>query len=317
MMKWFLFAVPVVLLAGVAAAVYIWRGREAAPDPGRIAFWQEAQGDAPNLFVMDPDGSGRPRALVKGFEPAWSPDGELIAFTLEENPLRTATSDIWVLHVDDPDRVRRLATLAPLYAKHPHWSPDGKMIAFEAVAPSDENPNYDIYVIPASGGTVTALTRTAADEGAPSWSPDGREIAYWHYGDPELDSPDIWVMNADGSEQRAVTHTRDFDYSPAWSPDGEQIAFQRQYPAPGSAINNEIVVVNTDGSGFRRLTRNGSFDDFEPAWSPDGNQIAFMSDRTGVEELFVIDADGGGLEQLTRHSADSGGYLGPAWGPSP
>jgi TolB protein len=71
-------------------------------------------------------------------------------------------------------------------------------------------------------------------------------------------------MKADGSEQRALTQTPDYDYSPAWSPDGERIAFQRQYPSPGAAINDEIVVVNVDGSDFRRLTRNRSFDDCSP-----------------------------------------------------
>jgi hypothetical protein len=64
-MKRLLLVVAVVLLAGIAvAAVYVVRGRGSA-NPGRIAFWQEGQGDALNLFVMPSDATGRPRALVK------------------------------------------------------------------------------------------------------------------------------------------------------------------------------------------------------------------------------------------------------------
>ena len=101
-----------------------------------------------------------------------------------------------------------------------------------------------------------------------------------------------------------------YDYLPDWSPDGQQIVFQRQYPGANPYWpNDEIVVVNADGSGFRRLTVTPRLDDSQPVWSPDGMKIAFVSGNGNVDRLFVMDADGSGVERLTTHEAES-----PAWG---
>jgi TolB protein len=331
-MKWFVLAGLLVLVAGGVAAASFFLFRGSGPsDPGRIAFWQAGQLDAPNLFVMTPDDESRPRPQLKGFYPTWSPDGKRIAYSREDEdevPDPIGTSGIWVFSPDALEIPRRLLTPPTLYADFPAWSPDGTMIAFSGFAQTGDvfDPNFDIYVMPASDGDARALTQTpTVDEEQPSWSPDGTKIVYERSGSDPTDSPDIWVMNSDGSDQRALVATADYDHAPAWSPDGEEIAFMRQYPpAGGRSLNNmEIVVVKVDGTGFRLLTRSRYYDS-DPAWSPDGERIVFVSDRTGSDELFVINAEGGGLKQLTEHEPsrgplgfDSGEYAGPAWGRTP
>lgn len=52
-----------------------------------------------------------------------------------------------------------------------------------------------------------------------------------------------------------------------------------------------------------RLTIN-SASDVKPAWSPDGTKIVFESDRSGNDEIFVINANGTGQTNLTNHVAD-------------
>jgi TolB protein len=52
--------------------------------------------------------------------------------------------------------------------------------------------------------------------------------------------------------------------------------------------------------------------DLRPAWSPDGALIAFHSMRSGNNDIWVMDADGGNQRQLTR---DPGDDRRPAWSP--
>ncbi len=73
--------------------------------------------------------------------------------------------------------------------------------------------------------------------------------------------------------------------------------------------NNEIYIMNSDGTGLRRLTDDPA-QDLEPAFSWDGARIAFTSDRPqGYEaygsaeyEIYVMDSDGSHLERLTHNS---------------
>jgi Tol biopolymer transport system component len=57
--------------------------------------------------------------------------------------------------------------------------------------------------------------------------------------------------------------------------------------------NDEIFVINADGSELRRLTNNSWEWDKHPTWSPDGRNILFYSNRdTGRRQLWMMKADG-------------------------
>jgi WD40-like Beta Propeller Repeat len=66
--------------------------------------------------------------------------------------------------------------------------------------------------------------------------------------------------------------------------------------------NNEIYLMNADGSNQTRLTNNPAADT-QPALSPDGARIAFASTRDGNSEIYVMKADGTGLTRLTNDPA--------------
>ncbi len=82
---------------------------------------------------------------------------------------------------------------------------------------------------------------------------------------------------------------------PNWSPDGTEIAFTSNRDG-----NDEIYVMNADGSNQTRLTYNDAYDGM-PAWSPDGTRIAFESRRdSNGSAIYVMNADGSNQTQLTK-----------------
>src|SRR4029453_11717972 len=80
---------------------------------------------------------------------------------------------------------------------------------------------------------------------------------------------------------------------------------------PGSVWNGEIYVVNAEGSGRTRLTRDPA-QEFDPAWCPDGAKIAFSRFTEGRYQIFVMNADGTNAVQLTYRDARSSDA---AWSP--
>lgn len=152
------------------------------------------------------------------------------------------------------------------------------------------------------------------DEADPSWSSDGKKITFWS---TRINARhlDIYTMNVDGSDVRLLgTNLTAVDDSPSYSPDGAKILFNTNGCAgdldAANGYDQEICVMNTDGTGQVKLTDNG-VKDINPRWSPDGTQIVFESYRDGNAEIYVMDADGSNQRRLTN---DAGIDMLPDWG---
>jgi Tol biopolymer transport system component len=81
--------------------------------------------------------------------------------------------------------------------------------------------------------------------------------------------------------------------TPIPAPTGGKIAFTSSRDG-----NDEIYVMNADGSSQTRITNNPAID-VSPKWSPDGTKIAFQSTRDGNTDIYVMNADGSGQTRLT------------------
>jgi dipeptidyl aminopeptidase/acylaminoacyl peptidase len=119
-------------------------------------------------------------------EPAWSPDGKLLAFSSNRSapdPDRTDNSDIWVVSADKTDKGAHLTqvTTNPGEDRSPTWSPDGKWIAYVTQLEPKlfEYATHHLAIAPASGGEAKVLT-LAFDRNvsAPRFSPDGKSIYF-------------------------------------------------------------------------------------------------------------------------------------------
>jgi Tol biopolymer transport system component len=93
--------------------------------------------------------------------PAWSPDGNRIAFSA----VRDGQWEMFVVDVDGSN-LRQLTT-SSADDLHPTWSPDGSTIAFQ----SNPEAQWDIYVIRHDGTGLARVTTDAANDCNPSWRP--------------------------------------------------------------------------------------------------------------------------------------------------
>jgi Tol biopolymer transport system component len=75
--------------------------------------------------------------------------------------------------------------------------------------------------------------------------------------------------------------------------------------------NEEVYVMNPDGSGPVNLTNNPAID-LQPTFSPAGKKIVFQTDRDGNSEIYTMNSNGSNPTRLTNNPADD---FQPAWSP--
>ena len=96
-----------------------------------------------------------------------------------------------------------------------------------------------------------------------------------------------------------------------WSPAGEKIAFASNRNSIDGIRNDEVYVMNSDGSQPVRLTF-AARSDISPDWSPNGECIAFESNRDLNAEIYVMNADGTDQIRLTNSPFQDSK---PTWSP--
>jgi Tol biopolymer transport system component len=146
-----------------------------SPDGQTVAYWGNDTTGGPNggsIYTLAMDGSSEPVQLTNrragsDADPAWSPDGSMIAFR------RRGPNDNFDVYVmgSDGSGVRPVAT-GPAVEEKPAWSPDGRqlMIISNRDASGEPGRTYDVYVFGVDGGTPMPLGLTANVVLTPVWS---------------------------------------------------------------------------------------------------------------------------------------------------
>jgi Tol biopolymer transport system component/serine/threonine protein kinase len=312
-----------------------------APDGKTFLFVSSAAGNQ-DIYLRRVDGRNAinltPRSPAADSQPAFSPDGSLIAFRSSRDG-----GGIFVMGATG-ESVKRLTTVG----YNPSWAPDGSRIAFstESVVlnPRLRATIARVWTADTASGATRQITK-ALDAVQPSWSPHGHRIAFWGIRGAQRD---VWTIDPDAADPDAsavaVTDDAAIDWNPFWSADGtwlyfasdrggsfnlwriaidERTGVTRGTPEPvtlaaafpghmslarqsntiiftGVLVNNAIERLALDAPGDLPVTiLNGSLSISAFDVSPDGGRIAFSAASGPHEDLFVMNSDGSQIEQLT------------------
>jgi Tol biopolymer transport system component len=229
--------------------------------------------------------------------PAFSPDGQSIVFQ------SSRSGSYNILLMDAQGGGQRFLTEGAYDNRRPAWSADGQWVAFD----SDRAGTRDIWVVNVSTGALTQITNGEGQETFPSFSLDGRQLAFYAYSGGHLDLwrvelEDVLAGGALPAPQRVTNGLADERanqctfacHSAAWSPDGQHLLYT-------GGNHTQIWMVGVDGSEPHPVAGGGEKEHF-PSWTADG-RILFLSeritqDRDPVNDIWVMDADGGNLNLL-------------------
>jgi dipeptidyl aminopeptidase/acylaminoacyl peptidase len=289
---------------------------EAAPadQPGKIALMTSVGGA---ILLLDP-ATGQLQHITEGIDPAFSPDGSMLAFT------RWGTAPgLWVRDMKTGQERQVTGAQKP---RHPTWSSDGKKLAFvrnltsttcrESVfgchseelmraffGGQDCGDTYvgrlcissmPIVTVDTTGLVEVGLDGTGwqdipapTDAQSVSWRPNSEDLLYRGNNRLQMTTPNGRPWDA-WPEQ--------WFSSPIWSPDGTKFLAQQRIQD-----HDDIALFDQSGAIINYLTKPPSVSErnphnVAPAWSPDGKTILFLTDREGARnwKLYRMNADGSG-----------------------
>ena len=263
----------------------------------------------PSQLLIGNVETGAQRTLCENdaMQPSWSPNGRRIAFWF--NPPSAGRSDIATIARTGGGI--EIVTKDASTNWNPVWSTDGRFLYFA----SDRSGNMSFWRVPVDeengkvlGDPEPVLTPSTFNRHL-NFSRDGKRLIY-----VQTDRrANIRAVKFDGQRERVVgeafsiTRGDNRVVRPELSPDGSRFVMRLL-----RGTQEDIVLVDRDGSNWRDLTNDKFFDRY-PRWSPDGKRIAFTSDRTGRYEIWMIDAEGTNLRQVSYDSPGDTTF--PLWSP--
>jgi TolB protein len=182
-------------------------------------------------------------AFAQGM-PAWSPDGQWIAFASAER----GTWDIYLMRPDG-SHVQRLTNFGNAW--NPSWSPDSQWIWFSHAI---DDYTFKSYRIRPNGND---LQETKIPGSALSWSPNGADVAYAFSATRQ--GSNIFKSSLLDQNQQQLTDLPGVNSHPSWSPDGQWLVFadHQGLLRKVSAKGGEAEIINM---------KNGSCTASSPSW---------------------------------------------------
>jgi len=229
--------------------------------------------------------------------PTWAPGGGQLVFSCS-HPVDGSSLQLWKPEDGEGPRVE----MKGAFAKDFTWRADGKAFFYSGTHTVNRFNLYDDVYFHKLGKKTSSLLTRGKRARQPSLSPDGSQLLVVRN---KLQQNRLARLQIDQS----LTTIREFENhaqvaSPVHSPNGEHLAISIWEHG-----KRDIVVLNNDGSHFRRVT-NDAAQDVDPAWSADGRWLYFSSDRSSIFNIYAIELETERVFQVTN-------VLGGAFHPAP
>lgn len=277
----------------------------AAPDGTQIAVTVLSDQATTDIWLIDLAGGGSRRltdcspGTCSG--PAWSPDGELIAYERRSESLTGAPgpSRIWLYDVQT-DETAVVFEDSQILGYTPEWSADGGRLAF-----FDANAQA-IRILEMATGDTTLIPSQMGEIG--SFSPGGDQMVYVDIRPVgQQYYPQIWLstLGEDGGV-RQLFDAPEEDHSPAWSPDGRWIAFSRRLLDRSNGWANQLMLLEAKSGGLTQATDDPVMNNTAYAWSPSSDRILVqrfdLEQTNATPQLWLYDVAAGEMTLLAENA---------------
>ena len=276
----------------------VWR-----PDGQKIGFIS-AESGSPQLWEMNPDGSGRKQISdiaggITGFK--YAPDQTKVLYT-KEVPIENKFEDLY----EGLPKASGMLFDDLMYRHWDHWVKSYSHVFYADYDGAKVWNETDIM----PGEPYQAPLKPFGGIEQVDWSPDGKTIAYTCKKLTGKEATlstnsDIYLYDLESGETENMTKgMMGFDLAPLYSPDGKYIAWESMEREGYESDQNRLFIVNTETREKTYATRGFDQNVGSLLWSADSRAVYFTSDWHGTFQIYRYSLDDGSIRKLTEGMHD-------------